>query len=139
MRSTRGPIRGLEDGSFPDQGRGDGLDDGKASDFTRGKENIMKITDIKGLEVEQVATKQAEKVTPTQGQQPAEESGREDDVIQLSPQSRLMQKAGEVVYQTSEVRPEKVAALKDPVQQGSYEVDSQKVANSLITGMIQEK
>ena len=99
----------------------------------------MKITDIKGLEVEQVATKQAEKVTPTQGQQPAENSGREDDVIQLSPQSRLMQKAGEVVYQTSEVRPEKVAALQDPVQQGSYEVDSQKVANSLITGMIQEK
>ena len=99
----------------------------------------MKISDIKGLEVEQVATKQADKVSPAQGQTPPERSGREEDVIQLSPQSRLMQRAGEVVYQTSEVRPEKVAALKDPVQQGTYEVDSQKVANSLITGMIQEK
>jgi flagellar biosynthesis anti-sigma factor FlgM len=99
----------------------------------------MKITDIKGLEVEQVATKQAEKVSQAQGQPPPGKSGREEDVIQLSPQSRLMQRAGEVVYQTSEVRPEKVSALKDPVQQGTYEVDSQKVANSLITGMIQEK
>ncbi len=78
-------------------------------------------------------------MSKTQNQPPPEKSGREDDVIQLSPQSRLMQKAGEVVYQTSEVRPDKVAALKDPVQQGTYEVDSQKVANSLISGMIQEK
>jgi len=99
----------------------------------------MKITDIKGLEVEQVATKQAEKVSQAQGQQAPVKPSREEDVIQLSPQSRLMQRAGEVVYQTSEVRPEKVAALKDPVQQGTYEVDSQKVANNMITGMIQEK
>jgi len=99
----------------------------------------MKITDIKGLEVEQVATRQAEKVSQAQGQQASAQPGREEDVIQLSPQSRLMQRAGEIVYQTPEVRPEKVAELKDPVQQGTYEVDSQKVANSMITGMIQEK
>ncbi len=99
----------------------------------------MKITDIKGLEVEQVATKQAEKVSQAQGQQAPAKPSREEDVIQLSPQSRLMQRAGEIVYQTPEVRPEKVAGLKDPVQQGTYEVDSQKVANSMITGMIQEK
>jgi len=99
----------------------------------------MKITDIKGLEIEQVATKQAEKVGAVQGQASPEKTGGESDVIQLSPQSRLMQKAGEVAYQTPEVRPEKVAALQDPVQQGTYEVDSKKVANSLITGMIQEK
>ncbi len=99
----------------------------------------MKITDIKGLEVEQVATKQADKVGQAQGQQSPVKSGGQDDVIKLSPEARLMQKAGEVVYQTPEVRPEKVAALQDPVQSGTYEVDSQKVANSLITGMIQEK
>ena len=99
----------------------------------------MKITDIKGLEVEQVATKQAEKVSQAQGQPPPEKSGGEEDVIQLSPQSRLMQKASEVVYKTDEVRPQKVEAIKDSVQQGTYEVDSKKVANSLITEMIQEK
>ena len=99
----------------------------------------MKITDIKGLEVEQVATKQADKVSQAQGQPQPEKSGGEEDVIHLSPQSRLMQKASDVVYQTPEVRAEKVSALKDPVQQGTYEVDSQKVANSLITEMIKEK
>jgi negative regulator of flagellin synthesis FlgM len=99
----------------------------------------MKITDVKGLEVEQVATKQAEKVNGVKGQASTEKTGGENDVIQLSPQSRLMQKASEVAYQTPEVRPEKVAALQDPVQQGTYEVDSKKVASSMIAGMIQEK
>jgi len=99
----------------------------------------MKITDVKGLEVEQVATKQAEKVGGVKGQVSPEKTGGENDVIQLSPQSRLMQKASEVAYQTPEVRPEKVAALQEPVQQGTYEVDSTKTANSLIAGMIQEK
>ena len=99
----------------------------------------MKITDVKGLEVEQVAARQTEKVGAAQDQPPPGKTGGENDVIQLSPQSRLMQKASEVAYQTPEVRPEKVAALQDPVQQGTYEVDSKKVANSLIAGIIQEK
>ena len=43
------------------------------------------------------------------------------------------------MYQTPEVRPEKVAALQDPVQSGTYEVDSEKVANNVIAGMILEK
>jgi negative regulator of flagellin synthesis FlgM len=97
----------------------------------------MKITDIKGPEVEQVAARQ--KVGQVQGQQAAVSSGGENDVIQLSSQARMMQKAGEVVYQTPEVRPEKVEALQDSVQQGTYQVDSEKVANSLIAGMILEK
>ena len=99
----------------------------------------MKITDIKGLEVEQLSTQQADKVGGSQGQPPPEKSGAEVDVIHLSPQSRLMQKASEVVYQTPEVRPEKVAALQESVKQGTYEVDSQKVANSLIKEILLEK
>jgi negative regulator of flagellin synthesis FlgM len=99
----------------------------------------MKITDVKGLEVEQVAARQADKVGGAQGQPPPDKPGAEGDVIRLSPESRLMQKAAEVAYQTPEVRPEKVAALKDSVQQGVYEVDTPKVANSLIAQTIQEK
>ena len=99
----------------------------------------MKITDVKGLEVEQLVTQQADKVSGAQGQPPTEKSTGELDVIHLSPQSRLMQKASELVYQTPEVRPEKVAALQDSVQDGSYKVDSLKVANRLIAEIIQEK
>ncbi|MGQ9689361.1 MAG: flagellar biosynthesis anti-sigma factor FlgM [Desulfobaccales bacterium] len=99
----------------------------------------MKITDIQGLEIEQLAAKQTEKVTRTQGQQTLEKPGGDTDVIHLSPQSRLMQKASEVVYQAPDVRPDKVAALKDSVEQGTYQVDTQKVANKLIAEIIQEK
>ena len=99
----------------------------------------MKITDVKGLEVEQLASQQADKVSGGQGQKPTDKSSGEMDVIQLSPQSRVMQKASEVVHQTSEVRAEKVAALQEPVQNGTYEVDSLKVANRMIADVLQEK
>jgi negative regulator of flagellin synthesis FlgM len=99
----------------------------------------MKITDVRGLEVEQLASQQTDKVNGAQGQKPADQSRGEVDHIHLSPQSRLMQKASEVVYQTPEVRPEKVSALQESVQSGAYEVDSLQVANRLITEIIQEK
>ena len=99
----------------------------------------MKITDIKGLGVEELSAQQAEKINTNQGQAPPEKSGGEVDVIHLSPQSRLMQKASKVVYQTPEVRQEKVAALQEGMQQGTYEVDSQKVANKIIADVLLEK
>jgi len=99
----------------------------------------MKITDVKGLEVEQLTTQQADKVSGAQGQKPTETASGELDVIHLSPQSKLMQRASEVVYQTPDVRPEKVSALQESAQGGTYEVDSLKVANSLIAEIIQEK
>lgn len=99
----------------------------------------MKITDIKSLEVEQLVSQQADKVGGVQGQKPTEKPSGEMDVIHLSPASRLMQKASEVVYNTPEVRPEKVSALQESVQSGTYEVDSLKVANRLIAEIIQEK
>ncbi len=99
----------------------------------------MKITDVKGLEVEQLVTQQTDKVNGAQGQRPTEKSSGEVDVIHLSSQSRLMQKASEIVHQTPEVRTEKVSALQESVQDGTYEVDSLKLANRLITDIIQEK
>lgn len=99
----------------------------------------MKISDVQGLEIEQLQAKQTERVGRVQGQQVQEQTGGESDVIQLSPQSRLMQKASEVIYQAPEVRADKVAAVQDAVAQGTYQVDSQKVANKLIAEMIQEK
>lgn len=40
-------------------------------------------------------------------------------------------KAREVVYQTPEVRQEKVARLKEAIDQGTYEIDSEKLAEIL--------
>lgn len=99
----------------------------------------MKITDIKGLGVEQLATPQADKVGASQGKTSTPQSAGEMDVIHLSQKSRLMQKASEVVSETPEVRADKVAPLQEAVQQGTYQVETAKVANSLIASMILDK
>ena len=39
---------------------------------------------------------------------------------------------GERVYQTPEVRPDKVARLKEAVDRGTYEIDAAKLADILI-------
>jgi flagellar biosynthesis anti-sigma factor FlgM len=45
---------------------------------------------------------------------------------------RLILKAREVVYRTPEVRPEKVAELKEAIEAGTYEIDTEKVADKII-------
>jgi len=50
--------------------------------------------------------------------------------------ARLIQKAREVVYQTPEVRPEKVAELKEAIEQGTYEIDSEKLADKIIEELL---
>ena len=44
----------------------------------------------------------------------------------------LKRLAREVVYQTPEVRPDKVARLQEAIDQGTYEIDSAKLAEILI-------
>jgi negative regulator of flagellin synthesis FlgM len=98
----------------------------------------MKITDIHGLGIEQVQAGQTGAVASREDRQTAAASGG-GDVIQLSDTARLMQKASEAIADTEEVRPEKVMALRDAVQQGTYEVDPQQVAKSLIVNLLQER
>ena len=50
--------------------------------------------------------------------------------------ARLIKKAREVVYQTPEVRPEKVAELKEAIEQGTYEIDSEKLADKIIEELL---
>ena len=44
----------------------------------------------------------------------------------------MIEKAREVVYQTPEVRPEKVARLKEAIEQGVYEIDTEKLADIIL-------
>jgi flagellar biosynthesis anti-sigma factor FlgM len=65
----------------------------------------------------------------TSGSPPAtgsEASKADDDCLE-----GLKCKVREIVYQTPEVRPEKVARLKEAIDQGTYEIDSEKLAEIL--------
>ena len=50
-----------------------------------------------------------------------------------------LEKARQIVDQTSEIRPEKVAAIQQALEEGRYEIDSRKLANILIAEWLLER
>ncbi len=53
------------------------------------------------------------------------------DKVELSAQSKEMQKINDVLEMTPDVRAERVAELKKLVQEGRYQVDSEAVADKM--------
>ncbi len=51
----------------------------------------------------------------------------------------LQRKARKVVYQTPEVRPEKVAPLQEAIEAGTYEIDSEKLADILMEELLPKR
>jgi len=51
----------------------------------------------------------------------------------------LQRRAREIVYRTPEVRAEKVAQLKEAIEQGTYQIDSGKLADILIKEWFQKR
>ena len=66
----------------------------------------------------------------------AEDKSSSQDKVELSVQSKEMQKVYEVLQTTPDVRDEKVSALKESIQQGQYQIDSEAVADKMIKGSI---
>jgi len=54
----------------------------------------------------------------------------------LAGNERLIQQVRQIIAATPEVRPEKVGPLKEAVDQGTYGVDTRKLATILITELI---
>ena len=54
----------------------------------------------------------------------------------LQRDEKLIEQVRQIVTDTPEVRPEKVAPLREAVASGTYEVDARKLANCLITKII---
>jgi negative regulator of flagellin synthesis FlgM len=64
--------------------------------------------------------------------QKVEDKSLSPDKVELSAQSKEMQKIHEVLQTTPDVRAEKVAALKKRIEEGQYEVDSEALAEKMI-------
>jgi negative regulator of flagellin synthesis FlgM len=85
------------------------------------------VAPIKGSNSSAVATdKQGE---TTQANSPAAQSA---DQVTLTSSARSMQKIEEVIAQTPVVNSSKVAAVKQAINSGTYQVDSGRVADKLL-------
>ena len=54
------------------------------------------------------------------------------DTVEISAQSKEIQKINDTLKETPEVRSEKVAALKKQIDEGQYKVDAESVAGKMI-------
>jgi flagellar biosynthesis anti-sigma factor FlgM len=50
-----------------------------------------------------------------------------------------LEKARQIVDQTPEIRPEKVAAIQQALEEGRYEIDARKLANILLAEWLLER
>ena len=64
--------------------------------------------------------------------QPATQAQATGDRVSVSPQARLFTEAYAAATNAPEVRQDKVNALKEQVANGTYQVDSRKIAEKLL-------
>jgi len=68
--------------------------------------------------------------------QPQPESSPPEGVGHNPETQRLVDMAKQIIDATPEVRTEKVAALKKAIENGTYSVDSRKLANSILAQIL---
>ncbi|MFP4086553.1 MAG: flagellar biosynthesis anti-sigma factor FlgM [Desulfobacteraceae bacterium] len=54
------------------------------------------------------------------------------DQVVLSPEAKQIQKAKELIGGLPDIREEKVEAVRSRMQEGSYEIDGEKIASKII-------
>ncbi len=101
----------------------------------------MKIQDVNndGQNIRQIT--QGIKLPQSETNPPASSAsspGTGFDKVELSPQSRDMNKIHEILASTPEVRTEKVAALKKAIADETYKVNTGDVADKMVREMVLE-
>ena len=95
----------------------------------------MKISDIHQQANTMQYVNQANPSKPTDNQQSSQEvkdKPSSTDKVELSVESKEMQKIYDVLQMTPDVREEKVSNLKKLIQEGKYEVDNNALAEKMI-------
>jgi negative regulator of flagellin synthesis FlgM len=84
-------------------------------------------------------TTEKQGVAPAAGATETAETERpQDDRVSLSDASKDMQAAEDAVAATSDVRQEKVSAIKQAVESGTYDADPGKIADKMIGSIVNE-
>jgi negative regulator of flagellin synthesis FlgM len=102
---------------------------------------MTNITNITGKYDQAFLNETADKqgVAPAASTTEAVETERsQDDRVSLSNASKDMQAAEDAVAATPDVREEKVSAIKQAVENGTYEVDPGKIADKMIGSIVNE-
>lgn len=82
-----------------------------------------------GGQTEATSSKQPVPVTPSSEQA---STGKGGESVQLSREAQQLQKIGEKLRDQPAINKERVAQLKQAIAEGSYQVDSQRVAGKLL-------
>ena len=98
----------------------------------------MKLTSI----FPQIKTDNKIQAKRTEGASPAKANGAGvqvgGDRVELSAGSQDVQKAQEILQQTPAVRAERVAALRQQIERGEYQIDSRQVADKMLVSLISD-
>ena len=102
----------------------------------------MKIGDQNhGLQIEKYLNSQAVS-EKQQNQQEINKTNQKitvkTDTVELSSQSRLLNKVTDTIKTQEPQRAEKLQMIKEQVQNGTYQVDAEKVANAMLKDLIKD-
>ncbi len=82
--------------------------------------------------------KQSKENPSTAPASPKQAEAKVTDRVELSTGSLDVQKIKEVLTETPDIRTEKVQALKEQIEQGTYSVDSRKVADKMLISLLSD-
>ncbi|OAG27670.1 flagellar biosynthesis anti-sigma factor FlgM [Thermodesulfatator autotrophicus] len=95
-------------------------------------ENLYQKFNVQTEQIKQ-AQEINQKNTP-QNQQPAVERDR----VEISQTAKELKKVESIVKASPDIRADKVRAIKEQIEAGTYKVDSKKIANAMLTDLLKD-
>ena len=90
---------------------------------------MMKIYDKYGMPVNRLYQNQVETEKKQKGRAVSEEK---NDSVVLSVEAAMIQKAAKAAAEQDEIRVEKVDQIREEIEQGTFKVDSKKIAEAML-------